>query len=148
MLDTIDIKVIGIVGIVIILIIGYLVYVMYQDLVFVKKEVAVIKAGENNFEQDNESWCSSNENVEDDEDEDIEEENELDRHLASFMNQQIHEQEHQEYFQQQQEIPVIQELPEPMEEVEVLSTPTIKKKVQRKKKTVEIVEPQQEEVEE
>jgi hypothetical protein len=89
MLDNIDIKIFGVVGILILLVLGYFVYVLYQDIVFLKKEVVELK-------QDNkqESWSDEEELDEQEafsdyeEDDDEEQELELERHLASFMGSQ------------------------------------------------------------
>jgi hypothetical protein len=89
MLDNIDIKIFGVVGILILLVLGYFVYVLYQDIVFLKKEVLEIKK-----DKKQESWSDEEDLKEQEsfsdygEEDDEEQESELERHLASFMQSQ------------------------------------------------------------
>ena len=88
MLEQVDVKIFGIFGIVLILVIGYFTYLMYQDLVFLKKDLSELKSKKTYDlieEEEENDW-------EDEEDDEIEselteeEQDEiLDQHLASFM---------------------------------------------------------------
>jgi hypothetical protein len=134
MLTTVDIKLIGVFGVVIVLILGYFVYTLYQDLVFVKKDISSIKDNIQEDEDDNHSWCSRDHEHGESEleelsyEEDLEQENELNKHLASFMNQ-----------QELQGIPDIELKIEEIQE-QVVIKPETKKKYKGKKK-VEFAEP-------
>ena len=89
MLDNIDIKIFGVVGILILLVLGYFVYVLYQDVVFLKKEVLEIKKDKNQESWSDEEDLEEQESFSDYEEEDDEEQElELERHLASFMQSQ------------------------------------------------------------
>jgi hypothetical protein len=138
MLDTIDIKIFGVVGILILLVIGYFVYLLYQDLVFLKKELTELKQ-----EQKEENWITDEEDdySENNEEDDQEQDEELERHLASFMasqqeNETFHE--HQPSLEPIQEVSepelevhqLIQELPVPEPEVKIVKKRQYKKKVQ------------------
>lgn len=141
MLDTIDIKIFGVVGILILLVIGYFVYLLYQDLVFLKKEVTELKQKEENWTPEEDDYSENNEEEDDQEEDDQEEDEELERHLASFMasqqeNETFHEHQPrlepiQEVSEQELEVhQLIQELPVPEPEVKIVKKRQYKKKVQ------------------
>lgn len=134
MLDTIDIKIFGVVGILILLVIGYFVYLLYQDLVFLKKEVTELKQ-----EKKEENWTSEEDDDYSEED-DQEEDEELERHLASFMASQ---EENENFHNHQQKLEPIQEVSEPEvhELIQELQVPEPQVKIVKKrqyKKKVQI----------
>lgn len=113
-----DIKIIGIVSVLILLILGYFVYVLYNDVVFLRKELNEVKGVEHWGYEEN---CDEEEqDYEDNDDEDEEEDEKLERHLNTFL------------YQQEVSLPTIQEVQEPVvEEVEVLpeiEAPQVKKR--------------------
>jgi NH3-dependent NAD+ synthetase len=119
MLGAVDIKIFGVVGILILLLIGYFVYLLYQDLVFLKKEITEIKTIPQI--QDNNSWHHHQEEDEDSAGLNEEEQDaELERHLASFMNQH----------------PVRENTPEPELKMEEIETKEVKKRTYKKKKNI------------
>lgn len=119
MLGAVDIKIFGVVGILILLLIGYFVYLLYQDLVFLKKEITEIKTvpqiQENNtwhqHQEEEEEFAGLNEEEQD---------AELERHLASFMNQQT----------------VRENTPEPELKMEEIEPKEVKKRTYKKKKNI------------
>lgn len=121
MLASIDIKLIGVVSLIFIIIIGYFVYSLYKDLVFLKNEVSEMG---NNMILD-EQWNSV---VGESPKSELEQDRELEEHLASFMNSQEPIQEENTVF---------------------IEEPKVKKrKYNKNKKNLEpIVEEQEEEVE-
>lgn len=134
MLDTIDIKIFGVVGILILLVIGYFVYLLYQDLVFLKKEVTELK--QENWSSEEEEQDDYSEQTEEEEEDDQEQDEELERHLASFMASQQENEFHQhlETIQEIQEpgpeVQLTQEEQVPEPEVKVVKKRQYKKKVQ------------------
>jgi hypothetical protein len=67
MLDQIDVKIFGIFGIVLVLVIGYFVYLMYQDLVYLKKDLLELKSKKTHDlieEEEENDWDEEEEEVE------------------------------------------------------------------------------------
>lgn len=130
MIDISDVRIYGIGAIILILSMGYFVYLLYQDVVFIKKELDSYKSEElHSYDEDVED---PEENLEqesvdfDDEDDEEDENNSLESHLDSFMNS--HENHH---------LHTIEELPEDDEELtecEPEIQEVIKKKRGRKPK--------------
>jgi type III secretory pathway component EscV len=129
MLDTLDIKIFGVVGILILLVIGYFVYLLYQDLVFLKKEVTELKQENWSSEEEQDDYSEQTE----DED-DQEQDEELERHLATFMASQKENEFHQH-------LEPIQEIQEPEIELvqeEQVPEPQVKKRQYKKKAQAQI----------
>lgn len=124
-----DIKIMAIVSVLILLILGYFVYVLYQDVVFLRKDVQEIKG--NSWEFMEETGEEEEEETEEDEDYEGDEEYHnhedemLENHLNTFLNQ--------------PSMPTIAELPEPVQEQEVFPeaelVPEIQEKTTKKRKT-------------
>jgi hypothetical protein len=115
-----DIKIIGIVSVLILLILGYFVYVLYNDVVFLRKELNEVKSVEHWGYEENGDEEEQEYEDEADEEDDAEEDEKLERHLNTFL------------YQQEVSLPTIQEVEEPVvEEVEVLpeiEAPQVKKR--------------------
>jgi FtsZ-interacting cell division protein ZipA len=164
MLDQIDVKIFGIFGIVLILVIGYFTYLMYQDLVFLKKDLSELKSKKTHDlieEEEENDWEDEEDDDEELESELTEEEQDeiLDQHLASFMEneaakhqrrvrfEEVHDEEEHEEIEMQE---MTQDMSEP--EVEVVfkqpeAKPAPKKRGRKAKVDVEEVvyeEPAQE----
>lgn len=113
-----DIKIIAIVSVLILLILGYFVYVLYQDVVFLRKDIQEIKGNDWEFAEDEEN---DEENDEEEDDEDFQDESEehyhnnddevLESHLNTFLNQPslptiVEVQEKEEVLETEDPIPV------------------------------------------
>ena len=130
MLANIDIKLIALIAIILLIGIGYLVYSLYKDLVFLKSQ---INSGNPvlEFQETEEDF-----NQEDD----TEEDEELERHLQSIMEEARNYEEEQHHHQHSVVTEVFNEDPEP--EIQMVPTePEVKKR--KSKKKVVIKEPEE-----
>lgn len=120
-----DIKIMAIVSVLILLILGYFVYVLYQDVVFLRKDVQEIKGNSWGFTEDEGEEDEEYDGDEEDEEYHDHEDEMLENHLNTFLNQ--------------PSMPSIAELPEPEQESEVFPeaelVPEIEEKTTKKRKT-------------